>query len=146
MTLSTTNLLAAIVSTRLTAYSGGLGRLGIDHSCAGLRVSARPHPQAFTQSCVEPLEGSIYAPSPKPPVDGLPRREVAGQKPPSTATPQDVEESVKDLAEAVDSRSSSPFWGREVGLEVVPFSVGKVGGVALSHALERTRSLCSGAF
>jgi hypothetical protein len=33
-----------------------------------------------------------------------------------------------------------------VGLEVVPFGVGKVGGIALSHAPERTQSLCSSAF
>jgi hypothetical protein len=33
-----------------------------------------------------------------------------------------------------------------VGLEIVPFGVGEVGRVALSHAPERTRSLCSGAF
>jgi hypothetical protein len=33
-----------------------------------------------------------------------------------------------------------------VGLEIQPFGIGEVGRVALSHAPERTRSLCSGAF
>src|SRR5215211_5627632 len=46
----------------------------------------------------------------------------------------------------MDSWASSPFRGWEVGLEIQPFGIGEVGRVALSHAPERTRSLCSGAF
>jgi hypothetical protein len=95
MSLPTANLLAAYsIAARFAAYPGCLGRLRIDYSCAGLWVSSEPHLQAFTQRCVEPLEGSIYAPPPKPPVDALPRREVAGQKPPKAAALWDVEDGV----------------------------------------------------
>src|SRR5215210_8982596 len=85
LSFAAADLLAAIVAPLFATGPTRLGRLGINYSCAGLWVSPQPHPQAHTQSGVEPLEGSIYAPSPKPVIDGLPRREVAGQKPPSAA-------------------------------------------------------------
>ena len=100
--------------------------------------SPQLHPQAFTQSCVEPIKGSIYAPPPEPPVDGLPRREVAGQKPPSAAAREDVEDGVEDLAGAVGFRSSSLVGRRNIEFQTLPFGVGEVGCVAPFHAQERT--------
>jgi len=104
--------------------------------------STQLHPQAFTQSCVEPLKGSIYAPPPKPPVDTLPRWEVAGQKTPRTAAPEDVEDGVEDLAGAVGFRSSPLVGRRNMELKTPPFGVGEIGGVASFHAQERTSSTC----
>src|SRR5215218_10098455 len=140
MALPAANLLPTVISARFTAHPGRLGRLRIDYSCAGLWVSPQLHPQAFTQSRVELLEGSIYAPPPKPPVDGLPRREVARQKPPSAAALEDIEDGVEDLAAAVGFRSSSLVGRRNMEFQTLPFGVGEIGRVAPFHAQERTSS------
>src|SRR5919112_3429696 len=103
-------------------------------------ISPQPHSQAFAHSCVKPLKGSIYAPPPKPPVNGLPRRQVTGQKPPSTAALEDVEDGVEDLAGAVGFRSSSLVGRWNMELQTLPFGVGEIGGVAPFHAQERTSS------
>src|SRR5215218_3779055 len=146
MALPAANLLPTVISARFTAHPGRLGRLRIDYSCAGLWVSPQLHPQAFTQSRVELLEGSIYAPPPKPPVDGLPRREVARQKPPSAAALEDIEDGVEDLAAAVGFRSSSLVGRRNMELQALPFGVGEIGRVAPFHAQERTSSTYSSRF
>jgi hypothetical protein len=65
---------------------------------------------------------------------GLPGREVVGQKPPGTATTDDVEDSVKDLARRMKPRPAGGFGDREMGFYTSPFGVGEVGVVCLSHA------------
>src|SRR5215203_6607516 len=81
-----------------------------------------------------------FAPPPKPPVDSLPGREVAGSKPPSAAALEEVEDGVEDLAGAVGFRSSSLVGRRNMELQTLPFSIGEIGGVAPFHAQERTSS------
>jgi len=73
-------------------------------------------------------------------LDGLPRRELIRQESPSTATLEDVKDSVEDLADGVDPRSSSLVGRRNVGLDAFPFGVGQIGQVAPFHAQERTLS------
>ncbi len=140
MALSAANLLPTVVSTRFAAYSGCLGRLRIDYPSTRMRVSPQPCPQAFTQSRGQSLKCSIYAPPPEPPVDGLPWREVTGQKPPSAAALEEVEDGIEDLAAAVGFRSSSLVGKRNMRLQTLPFGVGEISGVAPFHAQERTSS------
>src|SRR5215211_3905239 len=146
MALPAANLFAAVVTSRFSAHPGSLCGLRVDYPGTGLGVSSEASSQALVDCLVHLFPGAVEAPSSEVVVDSLPRREVTRQKPPLAAALQDIENSVQDLAGAVDSWASSPFRGREVGLEIQPFGVGEVGRVALSHAPERTRSLCSGAF
>jgi len=66
-------------------------------------------------------------------MDGLPGWEVVRQKPPGTATTDDVEDSVKDLTQRVKPRPAGGFRDREMGFYTSPFGVGEVGVVGLSH-------------
>src|SRR5918998_250490 len=99
--LAPADLLAAVVASMFTADPARLGRLRIDDTRARLRFSPQPYPQALAQRHVEPLEGPVDAPLPEPMVDGFPRREVTRQEPPGTATLEQVEDSVQDLAWAM---------------------------------------------
>jgi hypothetical protein len=67
-------LLAAVVASLLSSYTGALDRLRIDNTCGGLRITPKTDPQALADGCVEPLSGAIDAPEAKVMVDGLPRR------------------------------------------------------------------------
>src|SRR5215210_5076117 len=78
LSFAAADLLAAIVAPLFATGPTRLGRLGINYSCAGLWVSPQPHPQAHTQSGVEPLEGSIYAPSPTAPCSKVAPRGIVG--------------------------------------------------------------------
>jgi hypothetical protein len=60
-------------------------------------------------------------------MDGLPRREVSGQEPPSAAALEDVEDGVEDHVAAVGFRSSLRIGRRNKELQILPFGVGKVG-------------------
>src|SRR5215213_7265523 len=74
--LATLHLLAPIVTALFSSHRGALYRLAIHHPRAGLRISFQAHSQAFSESSVDPLEGSIDAPLPEVPVNGGPSREV----------------------------------------------------------------------
>src|SRR5215218_5026205 len=139
MALSAANLFSAIVTPRLSAHPGSLCGLRVDYPGTRLGVSPEASSQALVDCLVHPFPGAVEAPSfDAVVVDSLPRREVTGQKPPLAAALQDVENSVEDLAEAMDSWVYSPVRGWEVGLEVQSFGVGEVGRVALSRAPEGT--------
>jgi hypothetical protein len=57
-------------------------------------------------------------------VDGGPSREVVREQAPLTATFEDVEDGVQDLAKAVGSRPSMAFGGGQMWLYVIPFGIG----------------------
>jgi site-specific DNA recombinase len=67
-------------------------------------------------------------------LDGLPGREVVGQRPPSAAASKDVEDGVEYLAGVVHLGTSGGFGCGQVRFEAAPFGVGKVGLVCSSHA------------
>jgi hypothetical protein len=68
-------------------------------------------------------------------VDGRPSRKVVRKQAPLAAAFEDVEEDgVQDLAKIVDPGPSESFGGWHVRLYVVPFGVGKIRRVRLSHA------------
>jgi hypothetical protein len=85
MALSALDLLAAIVSS-LSSHTGGLHRLAIHYARAGLRFSLHAEAQTFSQGGVQPLPGTVDAPSSEVMVDGLPGRKVVRQQAPGTAT------------------------------------------------------------
>src|SRR5215207_5375770 len=96
MALPAANLLTAVVSSCFAAHPGRFGRLGVDHPSAWLGVSPQSYPQALAQRGVQTLPRPVDAPPPEPVVDGLPGREVSGQKPPGAAALKHVEDGVKD--------------------------------------------------
>ena len=139
MPLAPADLLAAVVTPVFATDPARLGRLRIDYPSARPGVSTQSRSRALAQRRVEPLEGALDAPLPEPTVDGLPRREVAGQKPPGASALEQVEDGVQDFAGAMYLWTSPPplLWSREAGLEVGPFGVRQVGGVASSNKAER---------
>jgi hypothetical protein len=57
-----------------------------------------------------------------------------GQQAPGTAATEHIEDSVEDLARAMDPRSAGGFGDGDMGFYTSPFGVGEVGVVCLSHA------------
>ena len=55
-----------------------------------MALALEPYPLA--QVAVNTLPSAVVAPAPEVAIDGLPRREVRGQHPPGTASPQDVQD------------------------------------------------------
>src|SRR5829696_6098357 len=104
MAFSTLYLLTSVVATLLSAYTGRLDRLAIHYPGAWLRVSFHAHP--LTQSSVHPFPCYVQPPLPKVVIDGAPWWEVVWQQSPSTAAPNDVEDSVEDLAQGVHPRTT----------------------------------------
>ncbi len=62
-------------------------------------------------------------PSPEVVIDGPPRREVVGQKPPGAAAIEDVEDGVEDLVRAVNPGSSTGFRRGQVRFQAGSLSV-----------------------
>jgi hypothetical protein len=136
--LSAFDLLATITTPLLSAYPGGLGRLGVHYPSAGFGIALESNAQAFADRVVQPLPSAVDAPSSEVMKDGLPRWEVVRQKAPRAATPQDIEEGVEDLAPAVDRRSTGGSRDGKMRLQARPFCVREVGWVRLSHACYST--------
>jgi hypothetical protein len=70
-------------------------------------------------------------------VDGGPPGEVVGQEPPLATALQDVKDRVQDFTKTVGPGSSMSFGGGQVGLDIVPFGIGKIRRVRFfSYLLE----------
>ena len=76
---------------------------------------------------MHPLPRSVQTPESEVVVDGLPRWEVVGQQSPGAAAPQDVEDGVEDLAQAMEARTPVGSGSGKMGLQAAPLGVGKVG-------------------
>jgi hypothetical protein len=100
VTLPAADPLSSITS-RFSSHSCGPRGLRVHDTCAGLRVSTTPPPQALAQRCVQHLPDSVDSPSPEVVVDGLPRRIFLRKHAPLAAALQHIEDGVKDLAWAV---------------------------------------------
>src|SRR5919106_3613284 len=129
MSLPTANLLSAIVTPLFPAHSSRFYRLAIHYPGAGLRIPPQANPQTLSDRPVDPLPGVVYSPNSEVVKDGLPWWEVVGKQAPGTATPQDVEDGVEDLARTMDLRSSGSFRGGKMRLQAGPFGIGEVGRV-----------------
>ncbi len=81
-----------------------LDRLAVDGARARLRVSSLAHPFSLAQGGVQafpfcPKGTRVEAPSPEVAVDGLLRREVAGEHPPGAAAAHEIEDAIEDRAQ-----------------------------------------------
>jgi hypothetical protein len=132
--LTPLDLLGPIVTPVLPAYPGALHRLGIHHARAGLRISLQAHTQAFSESSVDTLPGTIDTPSPEIVVDGWPSRKVVGKQAPLATALQDVEDGVQDRTKVVGPWASISFGSGHVRFDVFPFGVREICWVRFSHA------------
>src|SRR3712207_2743617 len=98
MALPALHLLATVVTSLFTSYTGALDRLAVDDTGTGLRISAHTHAHPLAQGSVHPFPGAVDAPSSEVVVNGLPGREVVWQQTPSTPAANDVEDGAKDLS------------------------------------------------
>src|SRR5215217_1791108 len=96
MALPTFHLLGGVEAALVTSHCRVLDRLGVHDPGTGVWVPAKPPPQPLAQLGVQALPRPIDMPLPEPVVDGLPRWELLGQKPPRAAALQDVENGVED--------------------------------------------------
>src|ERR671921_480840 len=71
VSLTPLHLLATIVTALFSAHRGTLHRLRIHHARAGLGISLQAYSQAFSESPVDPLPGTIDAPFSEVVIDGL---------------------------------------------------------------------------
>jgi hypothetical protein len=60
--LTSLDLLASVITSIFSTYSGSFNRLGIDYASAGLRIPLQAHPQAFSYGPIDPLPGTVDAP------------------------------------------------------------------------------------
>jgi hypothetical protein len=132
------NLLTTVVSSYFSAHPTCLCRPRLHYPGTGSKISPEPSAQELVDRPGHPLLGAVETPLSEVVIDGVPRRKVAGQELPGTATPQVVEDGVRDYAGAVDFELSSPYRIRKVGLDVLPFSAGEIGREAPFRVQERT--------
>jgi hypothetical protein len=78
---------------------------------------------------------------PEPVVNHSPWRKLAGQKSPSAAAPQDVKDSVEHMAQTMYLWSSALVGRPKVGLDALPFGIGKIGWVSPTNEKKRMSSL-----
>jgi len=77
VTLSATHLLVAVLSPLFATHTGSPGRLRADDARTWMSVPFQASSRPLAQCRVELLEGSLYAPPRKPPIDGRLKVEVA---------------------------------------------------------------------
>ena len=69
--LSAFDLLATVITSLLSAYTGRVDRMAIHHASARLGISVLAHPHTLAQGGVDPLPGAVLTPHPEVMVDGL---------------------------------------------------------------------------
>ncbi len=106
MPLTPFDILVGVVATWVGRFFDGLDTLGIDYGRRRLGILARPLPLGRMQGFEDEGPQAAQSESPEMVVNGRPRREIVGQKPPMAATFRDVEDGVKDIAQGVGAWSS----------------------------------------
>ena len=112
MALTPFDILVGVVTAWVGRFFDALDTLGIDYGRRRLGILARPLPLGRMQGFEDEGPQPAQSESPEMVVNGRPRRKVMGQKPPMTATFQDVEDGVENIAQGVGAWSSLGFWGR----------------------------------
>src|SRR5215207_4104005 len=108
MSLPALDVLVGVVAGRSGAFLGSLHALGVHDGYGGVGVLTDPLPLRRTKDREGPMPKATQAEPAEVVVDGRPRREVARQHPPGAAAPQDVEDSVEDVAQGVGTHSHGP--------------------------------------
>src|SRR5215204_5021572 len=134
MALTSFVSLPSVVTALFTTYRGTLDRLRIHHAGAWLRIPFQPDAQPFADGPVDELPGAVHTPFSEVVVDGWPSREVVRKQAPLAAALQEVEDGVQDLTKIVGPWTSVSFGSWQLRLYVVPFGVGEICRVRLSHA------------
>src|SRR5215216_882382 len=111
MSLAPLDVLVGIVATRVGRFFDGLDTLGVHDGSRRSGVLACPLPLGCVHDFEDEGPQSLKLESSEMVVNGRPWRKVMGQKPPMTATFQDVEDSVENIAQGVGAWSSLGFWG-----------------------------------
>ena len=113
MSLAPLEVLVGVVATRVGRFFDALDTLGVHDGSCRLGILAHPLPLSCVHNFEDEGPRPVQTESPEMVVNGRPRRKVMGQKPPMTATFQDVEEDgVENIAQGVGAWSSLGFWGR----------------------------------
>ena len=138
----TADLLAAAKAPGLPAHPGSLRRLAVHDAGARFGMPAEFLPQPSSHLAVQPLPGAVDPPPPEVVEDRLPGRELTGEHAPLAAGLQHVEDGVKDLARAVDTRASSSLrcWADSLRRDFLRSSH-PICRIALSIATVRGRSV-----
>ena len=105
------DILVGIVAARVGRFFDGLDALGIDYGRCRLGVLACPLPLSSVQDFEDEGPQPVQSESSEMVVNGRPWRKVVGQKPPSTAAFEHVEDSVENIAQGVGPWSFSGFRG-----------------------------------
>jgi hypothetical protein len=128
-------------------YSAGSGSLAEgpegwrEAMSASLRLAEEKAAAEEAQGAVHALPDPVHPPPPEVVEDGLPRREFARQHPPLATGLQHVEDGVQDLLRAMDPRTASPLWSREMRLQQRRFDIREVRQVSLvRHGSDRRLS------
>src|SRR5512144_1908570 len=125
MALAAPDPLAA-VGADLRAASGGLDRLAVDASDAGRGRAAGGRAEADPQDVEDAAPGAVALPGVEVVVDGPPRGEVVGPRPPGAAFVGEVEDGVEDLADVGLAGSAAGPGCGDLGLQNGPLGVGDV--------------------
>ncbi len=126
--LASLDLLAGVV-TPFTRWGGSLDTLAVQTARGGGLVTPKLAAQPCPQGVVEAHPGAIAPPAAKGVVHGRPRWKVPRQLAPLTAGLEDVEDRIKNWAQAQCARAAQKAFGQQ-GPEGVPGPVAEVTGVA----------------
>ena len=126
--------LAAVDTFRsvVATYAADTGRpdgLAIDDPSTRLRVTPDGGAELLPQDGVQVFPSAVQAPQPEIVIGGLPGCELVGQQSPGTATPNNIEDGVQDLADGVQAGSAEPLGWRQKRLEASELGVREVGQV-----------------
>src|SRR5215210_2815733 len=103
--LATVHALGAIVPAH-AADAGGPDRLAVDDGGTWLGLTTDDDAQLVTENAVQALPRAIQTPQTEIVIGGLPWRKFVWEEPPRTATPNNVEDRVQDLANRVQAGSA----------------------------------------
>jgi hypothetical protein len=109
------------------ANPGRPDRLTVDDASGRLRVTPNTSTELFAQHLVDMLPGAVYTPEPKVVVGGLPGWELVRQQPPGTATSDDVEDGVQDLAHRMKPWSADTLGRRQERIQAGELSICQIG-------------------
>ena len=101
MPLPALDVLVSVIAARVGRFFDALDTLGVYDGCRRLGILAYSLPLGRTQGFEDKEPQSTQSEPSEVIVNGRPRREVMGQKPPMTATFQDIEDGVENIAQGV---------------------------------------------
>jgi len=135
--LAAFDLFARVVAA-FPGLIGRLDRLAVNNSCRRGDRPALALAQPVSQGVVDEGPGPILAPSAEVAINGLPGREVSGQKPPGATTTHDVEDRIHQ--DSASQGWTTPFAPAGFGfghqrLDLLPFFISQIRWIILRMRL-----------